>query len=114
MKKGLKTTLRGVFFCVKTRKYSAEIKIAAVKSYLAGEWSLRAVCTNYEITDKILLRQWIKWYNGLWEFKERASAKGEIYITNGRKTTQEERTKIVAFCVEHNYDYGLTIETYKV
>jgi transposase len=27
---------------------------------------------------------------------------------------QEERAKIVAFCIEHNYDYGLTVETYKV
>ena len=35
-------------------------------------------------------------------------------MTKGRKTTQEERTKIVAFCIEHNYDYGLTVETYKV
>ena len=34
-------------------------------------------------------------------FKERASARGEIYMTKGRKTTQEERSKIVAFCIEH-------------
>ena len=35
-------------------------------------------------------------------------------MTKGRKTTQKERAKIVAFCIEHNYDYGLTVETYKV
>ena len=35
-------------------------------------------------------------------------------MTKGRKTTQEERAKIVAFCIEHNYDYGLTVETYGV
>jgi len=35
-------------------------------------------------------------------------------MTKGRKTTQEERAKIVAFCIEHNKDYGLTVETYKV
>lgn len=35
-------------------------------------------------------------------------------MTKGRKTTQEERAKIAAFCIEHNYDYGLTVETYKV
>ena len=35
-------------------------------------------------------------------------------MTKGRKTTHEECTKIVAFCIEHNYDYGLTVETYKV
>ena len=35
-------------------------------------------------------------------------------MTKGRKTTQEERAEIVAFCIEHNYDYGLTVETYNV
>ena len=35
-------------------------------------------------------------------------------MTKGRKTTEEERTEIVAFCIEHGKDYGLTVETYKV
>ena len=35
-------------------------------------------------------------------------------MTKGRKTTQEERSQIVAFCIEHGKDYGLTVETYKV
>lgn len=35
-------------------------------------------------------------------------------MTKGRKTTLEERAEIVAFCIEHGKDYGLTVETYKV
>ena len=35
-------------------------------------------------------------------------------MIKGRKTTQEERTEIVAFCIEHGKDYGLTVETYDV
>ena len=35
-------------------------------------------------------------------------------MTKGRKTTQEERAQIVAFCIEHGTDYALTAETYKV
>ena len=35
-------------------------------------------------------------------------------MTKGRKTTQAERAEIVAFCIEHNKDYGLTVETYNV
>ena len=35
-------------------------------------------------------------------------------MTKGRKTTQEERAEIVAYCIEHGKDYGLTVETYKV
>ncbi len=60
------------------------------------------------------LRDWILWYNGHREIKERSSAKGEIYMVQGRKTTQEERTQIVAFRIEHNRDYGLTVENYNV
>ena len=72
------------------------------------------ICKKYGIISKRQLQNWIKWYNGHREFKERSSAKGEIYMTKGRKTTQEERAKIVAFCIEHNKDYGLTVETYSV
>ena len=35
-------------------------------------------------------------------------------MTKGRKTTQQERAEIVAFCIEHNKDYGLTVERYGV
>lgn len=98
----------------KNNKYSEELKIAAVKSYLAGEGGLRIISKRYGISDHSILRDWILWYNGHREFKERTSAKGEIYMTKGRKTTQEERAEIVAFCIEHNKDYGLTVETYNV
>ena len=35
-------------------------------------------------------------------------------MTKGRKTTQEERAQMVAFCIEHGKDYGLTVERYQV
>ena len=98
----------------KNKKYSIELKQEAVKAYLRGEGSLRKICKKYEILSDYQLRDWILWYNGHREFKERSSARGEIYMTKGRKTTQEERAEIVAFCIEHNKDYGLTVETYKV
>lgn len=98
----------------KNKKYSNELKTRAVEAYLRREGSLREICRKYEISSDHQLRNWILWYNGHREFKERTSAKGEIYMTKGRKTTQEERAEIVAFCIEHNKDYGLTVETYNV
>lgn len=98
----------------KNKKYSVELKMSAVQAYLNGEGSMDCVCKRYGISDHSVLRDWILWYNGHREFKERSRAKGEIYMTKGRKSTQEERAEIVAFCIEHNYDYGLTVETYKV
>lgn len=96
------------------KRYSSEFKIEVVQSYLKGEGSLREISKRYGILSHERLRQWVICYNGHKEFKERSSAKGEIYMTKGRKTTQEERAEIVAFCIEHGKDYGLTVETYKV
>ena len=98
----------------KNKKYSPELKIAAVKSYLAGEGSLIQTCKKFGILRHKQLQDWIMWYYGHNDIKWCNSAKGEIYMTKGRKTTQEDRAKIVAFCIEHNYDYGLTVETHKV
>ena len=96
------------------KRYSKELKIQAVEDYLSGKGSLYDLCKKYKINSDFQLRQWIMWYNGQKEFKELSSAEGEIYMTKGRKTTFEERVEIVAFCIEHGKDYGLTIETYKV
>ena len=98
----------------KNKKYSKELKMQAVQDYLSGKGSQREICKKYEIMHHSILQAWIKWYNGHKEFKESSSAKGEIYMTKGRKTTQEERAAIVAFCIEHGKDYGLTVETYEV
>ena len=98
----------------KNKKYSTELKLQAVTDYLTGKGSYETLRKKYEILSTRQLRNWVKWYNGHREFKERSTGKGEIYMTKGRKTTQEERAEIVAFCIEHNKDYGLTVETYNV
>ena len=98
----------------KNNKYSKEMKLQAVKDYLNGEGSYETLKEKYKLRSSTQLKNWVMWYNGHKEFKERSSAKGEIYMTKGRKTTQEERVEIVAFCIEHGKDYGLTIKTYKV
>lgn len=98
----------------KNNKYSKEMKLQAVKDYLNGEGSYETLKEKYKLRSSTQLKNWVMWYNGHKEFKERSSAKGEIYMTKGRKTTQEERAEIVAFCIEHGKDYGLTVETFKV
>jgi len=98
----------------KNKKYRCELKIQAVTDYLTGKGSLRDICKKYEILDNHTLRDWIMCYNGHKEIKERTASEGEIYMTKGRKSTQKERATIVAFCIEHSKDYGLTVETYKV
>ena len=98
----------------KNKKYSPELRMKAVEDYLSGKGTMKQIRAKYGILANKQLINWIMWYNGHREFKERTSAKGEIYMTKGIKTTQEERAKIVAFCIEQNYDYSLTVETYGV
>ena len=98
----------------KNKVYSAELKQQAVHDYQAGKGSQREICRKYGIPAHRMLQQWISCYNGHKDFKERSGARGGIYMTKGRKTTQEERAQIVAFCIEHGKDYALTVETYQV
>ena len=98
----------------KNTVYSAEVKLQAVQDYLAHKGSQRALCRKYRIAHHSILQQWISCYNGHKVFERRSNARGEIYMTKGRKTTQEERAQIVAFCIEHGKDYALTVETYQV
>ncbi|MBR5164178.1 MAG: transposase [Ruminococcus sp.] len=96
------------------KKYPAEIKIAAVKEYLEGKGSQVEICKKYRITNNSILIQWIKCYNSGKDFKERSRSERGITMNKGRKTTQEERVEIVAFCIEHGKDYGLAMEKYGV
>ena len=98
----------------KPKKYSPEIKMRAIEDYKSGKGSLRVICKKYGIKDHKTLREWISCYNGQKICRKRSSARGETYMTKGRKTTQEERAQIVAFCIEHGKDYVLTMETYQV
>lgn len=98
----------------RNKKYSKELKLEAVQAYLNGEGSQYEISKRFNILSHRTLQDWIKWYNGHKEFKKRRGAGTEIYMTKGRKTTQEERAEIVAFCIEHGKDYPLTIQTYGV
>lgn len=98
----------------RNNKYSVELKLQAVQDYLKGKESLREICIKYGIPDKRSLRQWIMWYNGHKEFKERRGAGTEIYMTKGRKTTLEERIEIVEYCIGHGKNYPTKIKKYGI
>ena len=98
----------------RNKKYSAEIKLKAVTEYLEGKCSQMEICAKYHITQDAVFRKWISCYNSGKDFKERTRSERGITMNKGRKTTQEERAEIVAFCIEHGKDYGLAMEKYGV
>lgn len=103
----------GLMPATKFRKYPPELKLCAVRDYLDGNGSLRAICTKYDISDDEMLRRWVKRYNSHGDFK-RPNDGGAICMAKGRKTTQEERIEIVSHCIANNKGYSKTIEHYGV
>ena len=98
----------------KNKRYSAELKIAVVEAYLSGKGSMAELAKEYGLSDESRVRDWLKSYNGHRKFKRHSAARGALYMTKGKKTTQQERSEIVAFCLEHSRDYLLTVEHYGV
>lgn len=98
----------------KNKKYSKATKAAAVEDYLAGKGSQSEICEKYKITKKSTLQEWIKCYNSGKDFKEHSRSERGVTMKKGKKTTLEERTEIVAFCIANGKDYALTTEKYGV
>jgi transposase-like protein len=103
----------GLEVCQRARNYDPALKVKVVQEYLSGEESLFGLCREYAISSPSCVREWIKRYNGHEEFKQPRN-RGEIRMTKGRTTTQEERIEIVTYCIEQGKDYGAAIERYHV
>ena len=83
----------------KNKRYSPELKIAVVEAYLSGKGSMAELAKKYGLSGESRVRDWLKCYNGHRKFKRQSAARGALYMTKGKKTTQQERAEIVAFCL---------------
>lgn len=105
--------MEGLLPKAKAKKYTAELKTQVVTEYLAGGCSLQEICRRYRISDRHVVRQWIKKYTCHEGLKTNGIGR-EVYMTSGRKTTFEERVEIVEFCISNGKDYRATIERYNI
>ena len=97
----------------RNQPYSSTLKEAAVLDYLSGSHSQRELCRKYGIKSTRQLRNWVSKYNG--HEKLKSSGTGGISImTQGRKTSYEERVEIVQYCIEQQNNYVETARKYKV
>lgn len=103
----------GAFFTEQNKHYSESEKEQAVTSYLAGEGSFMDICKKYKIHSTAQLKTWVKKYNGLEELNASGTG-GTVIMTNGRKTTFEERVEIASYCISHDHNYAETSEKFKV
>lgn len=101
-------------FCEKSGQYSKEFKTMCVEAVLRGEGSVDDIVAKYNISDRYVLRQWIKRYNANIELKD-YDPKREVYMANARrKTNLGERKEIAKYCITHGNDYKRTAALYGV
>lgn len=97
----------------KNQPYSSTLKEVAVLDYLSGNYSQLELCGKYGIKSTTQLRNWVSKYNG--HEKLKSSGTGGIPImTQGRKTSFEERVEIVQYCIEQQNNYVETARKYHV
>jgi transposase len=95
------------------KSYSSEFQLRIIKKYLAGEGTLRSLCSLYSISSTSVLMNWIKKYN------EGIQLKGyephpEVYHMKTRKTTVEERIEIARWCIDNQLNYKETAAKFSV
>lgn len=96
------------------KTYSKKLKQAAIKEYQSGNYSLREVADKYDISGASVLRKWIKDYNRHRDLRKRAEKRGISMTGKRRKTTQEDRIKIVKAALQNEKNYQYTAELYGV
>lgn len=95
----------------KNNVYSPELKMTAVMDYLSGG-SLKYTAAKYGLRSSTQLRRWVKMYNEGKDFVHKMS--GGSQMTTSRKTTKDERIKIVKECLESGKNYGQIANKYCV
>jgi len=103
----------GLIQIKKNAYYPESLIIQAITDYQSGRGSYEQICKVYNISSSSILQNWIKKYNSH-ETLRSHNAGGDRTMTNGRKTTFQERIEIVSFCIENNDNYQLTAEKYQV
>lgn len=93
--------------------YTEDFKQEVVRAYLSGEGSLWELAEKYKIPSKQTISQWILKYNRHEKLKASGNG-GRTAMSDGRKTTFEERVEIVEYCISHEHNYTETAEKYGV
>ena len=95
-------------------RYSAEFKQRVVNDYLSGGGSFEFIAIKYGIYAESTVLKWVKLYNSHEELTD--SRKVGDYLMakdiKSRKTTLEERIKIVEHCISNSNDYSATAKEF--
>lgn len=111
--KYLEHGVNGLLRQSKNRHYSDRFKHQVVQEYLYNNISYKELVIKYNIPGLETIRRWVMRYT---EGKENRtySPKPEVYQMKSRKTTYEERIKIVEYVINHELSYKNAAEKFKV
>lgn len=96
-------------------RYSAKTKQQAVEAYLNGKGSLAEISHRFGVRNRKQLRDWIKkfQYNGANKSLTATPSRRQVRIMS-RKTTFEERIKIVEYVTAGKHSYSQAAENFNV
>ena len=92
------------------KSYTKEFKETVISAYKNGEGSYNELATIFGISNAPLITRWVLGYNNI---KTTHSGSGGVNIM-ARKTTLEERIKIVEYLIKHELDYHGTAVKFNV
>lgn len=95
-------------------RYTAEFKKEVVMDYLSGGGSGQSLAVKYGIHAESTVLKWVRQYNSHVELTDSRRTGGYL-MTKGikpRKTTLEERIRIVEYCIANANDYSAAAKTY--
>lgn len=89
-------------------RYTAEFKKEVVRAYLSGGGSGQSIAKKYGIHAESTVLKWVKQYNSHEELTDSRKTGGYLMTKDIklRKTTLEERIRIVEYCTSHANDYN--------
>src|SRR5699024_7935285 len=93
--------------------YSKEFKDLVVKEYLEDRLPIGQLAVKYNIPKVDTVRSWINKYTKGEEMRS-YSPKSEVYTMTDKKSTQEEKIKIVQECLDNTLSYYKSAEKYQI
>lgn len=85
-------------------RYSKDFKLSVVKEHLEEDATIKGLARKYNIPSHTTVRNWmIKYTKG--KDCRIYSGKSEVHTMTGRKTTYEEKVKIVKDCLGNDLSY---------
>lgn len=105
--------LSGIQTTARNNQYSKEFKETIVREYFKAGTPIKQLARKYNVPAHETVRNWIFKYTEGEEIRS-YTPKPEVYTMKSRKTTQDEKMKMVKDCLENGLSYKDTAEKYQV